>query len=246
MSSLRLVVLSLRYSSWSMRPWLVLTHAGAKFVTETATPDLQRQSLASDDDAALAKLADREVRARRKVGSVTGLFPVLHVDGAPIHESLAICEWANEAFPAARLWPEPAIARAQARSISCEMAASFSNMRMHMSCHLLGRVPAFTPNPATQRDIDRVFEIWRDALDRSGGPFLFGGFSIADAMFFPVRTRLRTYGVPIPGELAGYVAALDALPAVRALHELARTSPLIPAYDEYLLSLGGDPDAALA
>ena len=229
-----------------MRPWLVLTHAGAKFVTETATPELRRQSLATDDDAALAKLADREVQARRKLGSVTGLFPVLHVDGAAIHESLAICEWANDTFPQARLWPESAIARAQARAVSCEMLASFSNVRMHMSCHLFGRVPVFSPNPATQRDIDRVFEIWRAALDRSGGPFLFGEFCIADAMYFPARTRLRTYGVPIPADLANYVAALDALPAVHALHEQARTSPEIPTYDEYLRSLGGDPVAALA
>jgi glutathione S-transferase len=83
------------------------------------------------------------------------------------------------------------------------------------------------------------------ALGRSGGPFLFGAFSIADAMFFPVRTRFRTYGVAIPADLEPYVAVLDALPAVRALHELARTAPAIPAYDDYLRSLGGDPTAAL-
>jgi len=245
MSSLRLVVISLRYSSWSIRPWLVLTHAGAKFTTETTTTELGRQSLATGDDASLAKLADQEVRERRKVGSVTGLFPVLHVAGQPIHESLAICEWVNDAFPEARLWPDEPVARAQARSISCEMATSFTNMRMHMSCHLFGRVPAFTPNPATQRDIERVHEIWRGALERSGGPFLFGRFSIADAMFFPVRTRFRSYGVPIPSDLAAYVSQLDALPAVRALHELARTAPAVPAYDAYLRSLGGDPDAGL-
>jgi glutathione S-transferase len=245
MPSLRLVVISLRYSSWSIRPWLALTHAGAKFSTETATPELGRQSLATDDNAALSKIADQEVSERRKLGSVTGLFPVLHVDGQPIHESLAICEWVNEAFPDATLWPEPAIQRAQARAISCEMATSFANMRMHMSCHVFGRVPSFAPNAATQRDIARVHEIWRGALGRSGGPFLFGRFSIADAMYFPVRTRFRTYGVPIPSDLEPYVAALDALPAVRALHELARTAPAIPAYDAYLRSLGGDPNAAL-
>jgi glutathione S-transferase len=246
MPSLRLVVISLRYSSWSIRPWLALTHAGAKFATETATPDLARQSLAAGDDAALSKIAEREVTERRKIGSVTGLFPVLHVDGQPIHESLAICEWVNEAFPAAQLWPEPAILRAQARAISSEMATSFANMRMQMSCHIFGRVPSFTPSVATLRDIARVHEIWRSALERSGGPFLFGRFSIADAMFFPVRTRFRTYGVPIPDDLLPYVGQLDALPAVRALYELARTAPAIPAYDEYLCSLGGDPNAALA
>lgn len=245
MSSLRLVVISLRYSSWSIRSWLALTHAGAKFETETVTPELGRQTLGTSDDAALSKLMSQEVQERRKVGSVTGLFPVLHVDGQPIHEALAICEWANDTFPEAQLWPEDPVARAQGRAIACEMATSFTNMRTHMSCHLFGRVPAFAPNPATQRDIERVLEIWRGALDRSGGPFLFGRFSIADAMFFPVRTRFRTYGVPIPDDLAAYVGRLDALPVVRALHELARSAPVIPAYDTYLRSLGGDPDAAL-
>jgi len=245
MPSLRLVVISLRYSSWSIRSWLALKQAGAKFVTETATPELGRQTLGTGDDASLAKLMDQEVEERRKIGSVTGLFPVLHVDGQPIHEALAICEWVNDAFPQARLWPDDPVARAQARAISCEMASSFTNMRMQMSCHLFGRVPAFTPNSATQRDIERVLEIWRGALERSGGPFLFGRFSIADVMFFPVRTRFRTYGVPVPDDLTAYVGQLDALPGVHALHELARTAPVVSAYDTYLRSLGGDPDAAL-
>lgn len=245
-SSLRLVVISLRYSSWSMRPWLALSHAGASFKTDTATPDLARQMLTpAGEDAALAKFAEDELKVRRQIGSVTGLFPVLYVDGQPIHESLAICEWVNETYPEARLWPDDAMDRAQARAISCEMATSFLNMRTQMSCHLFGRVSHFTPNAATRRDIERVHEIWRGALERSGGPFLFGRFSIADAMFFPVRTRFRTYGVPLPDDLAGYASALDALPAVRALHALARTSPVIPAYDEYLRGFGGDPTAAL-
>jgi glutathione S-transferase len=245
MPALRLVIVSLRYSSWSMRPWLALTHAGASFDTETAEVELGRQSLGTGDDAALAKIAGDEVEQRRKQGSVAGLFPVLHVEGNAIHESLAICEYVNEAFPGAQLWPEAGLARARARAVSSEMATSFANMRMNMSCHLFGRVPAYTPNAATQRDVDRVFEIWREALDRSGGPLLFGHFSIADAMFFPVRTRLRTYGVAIPDDLTRYVRALDELPVVRALHELARSAPAVPAYDAYLRALGGDPNAAL-
>ena len=228
-----------------MRPWLVLTHAGATFETETAAVELGRQSLGTGNDAALAKVASDTLVERRKQGSVVGLFPVLYVDGAPIHESLAICEYANEMFPGAQLWPEAGLARAQARAISTEMATSFANMRMKMSCHLFGRVPGYTPNAATQRDIDRVLEIWRGALDHSGGPFLFGRFSIADAMFFPVRTRLRTYGVAIPDDLSGYLRALDELPAVQALHAFARSAPAIPAYDAYLRELGGDPNAAL-
>ena len=198
MSSLRLVVISLRYSSWSMRPWLVLTHAGAKLVTETVTPDLKRQGLAADDDAALVKIADREIQERRTIGSVTGLFPVLYVDGVPVHESLAICEWVNDAFPEARLWPDSALDRAQARALACEMATSFTNMRTQMSCHLFGRVPAFTPSPATQRDIDRVLELWRGALDRSGGPLHCSVGSASPTRCSSWRKRFRTYGVEVP------------------------------------------------
>jgi glutathione S-transferase len=245
MSNLRLRVLSLRYSSWSMRPWLALAHAGADFATETVEVALGRQTPAGGDDARLAKLAADELRARRAAGSVTGLFPVLHVDGTPIHESLAICEWVNEAFPDAGLLPRDPLARARARSIACEMATAFANLRTHLSCHLFARVPAFVPNVATRLEIDRVFEIWRDALDRSGGPFLFGRFGIADAMYFPVVTRFRTYGVAIPDVLAPYVAAVEALPAVAALVARARTAPRIPVYDDYIRSLGGDPDAGL-
>jgi glutathione S-transferase len=95
----------------------------------------------------------------------------------------------------------------------------------------------------TKREIERCFEIWREALQRSGGPFLFGRFTIADCMYYPMRTRFRTYGVPIPTDLEAYATALDEAPAVQALIEVARSAPHVPAYDEYLRGLGGDPDA---
>jgi glutathione S-transferase len=227
-----------------MRPWLALTHAGASFETETAEIQLGKQNPSAPTAAAEADAA-RELSLRRTKGSVTGLFPVLYVDGTPIHESLAICEWVNEAYPDARLMPENALDRARVRAISCEMLSGFVHLRNHMSCHLFGRVPSMAPDAATKRDIARVFEIWTEALDRSGGPFLFGRFSIADAMYFPVRTRFRTYGVSLPGHLVPYVTALDALPAVRSLEAVARTAPVVPVYDEYIRSLGGDPLAGL-
>ena len=233
MPTLKLNVLSLRYSSWSMRPWLVLTHAGAKF--ETATVELA--DFGTPNAPPLAE--------RRKLGSVRGLFPVLRVDGTPIHESLAICEYVAEAYPQAALWPADPVRRAEARAISCEMLSGFGDMRRELSCALFGRVSGFTPGAAAQADIARVFEIWGEKLERSGGPFLFGPFSIADAMFYPVRTRFRSYGVAIPTSLAAYVQALDSYPAVRTLVELARTAPRIAAYDAALRKLGGDPDAAL-
>lgn len=245
MPDLRLSVLSLRYSSWSMRPWLVLTHVGAKFETQTAEVELGRQTQSTVDDASLAKITADALRERRAKGSVTGLFPVLHVGDTPIHESLAICEWVNDTYPNANLYPDDALSRARARSIASEMATGFSNLRTHLSCHLYGRVPRYRPNPATSLEIARVFDIWQDALNRSGGPFLFGRFGIADAMYYPVRTRFRTYGVSIPEQLAPYVARVDTLPAVQALERVAHNAPRIPAYDEYLRSLGGDPDAAL-
>lgn len=245
-ASLRLCVISLRYSSWSIRAWLALTHAGARFETITADVELGKLERTSSGDAEPDASATSELSFRRSLGSVAGLFPVLHVDGTPIHDSLAICEWANDAYSQAGLWPEDPLARARARAISAEMHSGFLELRTHLSCHLFGRVPSFVPNAATRREIARVFEIWSDALESSGGPFLFGRFGIADAMYYPVRARFRTYGVAIPDSLAAYVRALDELPAVAALEAIARSSPAVPVYDAYLRSLGGDPVAALA
>ena len=245
MPMLKLTVLSLRYSSWSMRPWLALTHAGAKFSTETAElPHMMRQG-DSGRPSGLESAEPTSLSERRALGSVSGLFPVLRVDGVPIHESLAICEYVAEAFPEVALWPDDTLARAQARALCCEMVSDFTAMRGEMSCHLFGRVPSFSPGEQTLVDVARVLEIWDQCLERSGGPFLFGRFTIADAMFYPVRTRFRTYGVPLTGRPAEYAAALDDLPTVRALIDVARTAPHIPVYDEYLRGFGGDPDAAL-
>jgi glutathione S-transferase len=232
MPTLKLTVLSLRYSSWSMRPWLALTAAGAKFETETVPLELGTANPPS-------------LTERRRLGSVRGLFPVLRVDGTPIHESLAICEFAGEALPHAGLWPADPVRRAEARAISCEMLSGFGDLRREMSCALFARVRGFMPSPAAQTDVARVFEIWSEKLELSGGPFLFGKFSIADAMYYPVRTRFRTYGVAIPAPLAAYVEALDAHPAVQALVDLARKAPHIAAYDTAMRKLGGEPDAAL-
>lgn len=231
MAELKLTVLSLRYSSWSMRPWLVLTHAGAAFETETVE---------------LVSFATTTLTERRVLGSVSGLFPILRVDGMPVHESLAIAEYAAEAFPDAQLWPESGLDRARARAISCEMVGNFSAIRNEMTCHLFGRAPAFTPSDAARKNIDRVFEIWLDCLAQSGGPFLFGQPTIADFFYFPVLTRFRTYGSEIPHNLAAYVTAIDSLPAVEALLTKARSEPSIAIYDSYIEQLGGDATAALS
>lgn len=246
MPNLKLTVLSLRYSSWSMRPWLALAHAGATFATETVElAHMQEQADFSAGTIDLTNVEPTPLADRRALGSVAGLFPVLRVDDVPIHESLAICEYVAEAFPAAGLWPDDPLDRAQARAISCEMVGGFSSMRNQLACHLFGRVPGFVPSAETRADIDRVFELWSACLESSGGPFLFGRFTIADAMYFPVLTRLRTYDIPLATTVADYAQALDNLPAVQKLLDVARSGPRTIIYDDYLRALGGDPDAAL-
>ena len=238
---LELLVITLRYSSWSMRPFLALAHAGADFRTTTVDLNLAKQTVVGG--AMVAQQVD--LGARRALGSVTGLFPVLRVDGEPIHEALAICELVAERFPEAGLWPDDSLVRARARAVSAEMASGFPHLRNHLSCHPFARVPGFVPPPEAQRDIARVFEIWEEALARSGGPFLFGRFSVADCMYFPVITRFRTYGVALPPSLEAYAQRVEALPAVAAWRELAVHAPRMPVYDEAIRALGGDPDAAV-
>ena len=115
MPHLKLTVLSLRYSSWSMRPWLALTHAGAAFSKETVElAHMQQQADFSSGTIDLTNVQPTPLSDRRALGSVHGLFPVLRVDDVPIHESLAICEYVAEAFPAAGLWPEDPVDRAEA------------------------------------------------------------------------------------------------------------------------------------
>jgi len=234
MPNLSLVVLSLRYSSWSMRAWLALQHAGAEFETRTV--------VLSD----MGSATPTQLRAKRRAqGSVAGVFPVLHVGDTAIHEALAICEWAAEAYPAAQLLPAASLDRARARAVSCEMAAGFPNLRANLSCHVFARVPGYVPDDPTRAEIERVFELWGESLERSGGPFLFGAFGVADVMYFPVLTRFRTYGVTLPQALQGYAASVEAQPAVVAWRRAALTAPRIPRYDEYVRGLGGDPNAAL-
>ena len=233
---LHLTVLSLRYSSWSIRPWLVLTHAGADFATSSVELEYMRSQSAGTDS----------LESRRSLGSIHGLFPVLRVDGTPIHESLAICEYVADAFPQSGLWPEDIVRRAQARAFSAEMHSGFAALRNELPCHIFARVPAFTPSDAARADIERVFEIWQQCLDASGGPFLFGGFGIVDAMYYPVLTRFRSFSIELPPALEAYAAALEALPSARALLAVAASEPRVPIYDDYVTGHGGDPEGALA
>lgn len=214
---MRLVAGNLNYSSWTMRPWLALEHAGAPYQVHD-----------------VRMLTDDGWRDRVLSFSGAGKVPVL-VDGAlSIHESLAICEYVAELFPAAKLWPTDATLRARGRAISCEMLSSFQALRAAMPTNLRGRASATPTSPAVDRDVRRVLDIWRASLDTSSGHFLLGDFSIADCMYMPVASRFRTYGVELPDFAAAYVGRLFALPIVQKLDVLAQAAEPIPQYDALL------------
>jgi glutathione S-transferase len=183
----KLIIGNKNYSSWSLRAWFLLREADIDF-------DEHRIVLDTDDTA-------REIAEFSPAGRV----PVLLLDGIAVWDTLAIAETVAERWPGKRLWPEDAMARAHARSVSAEMHSGFDELRsrMPMNCRAMGRRVAL-PDELTS-DIDRIIDIWSDCHHRYGdsGPWLFGEFSIADAMYAPVVLRLRTYGINLP-ESAGY------------------------------------------
>ena len=180
--NVRLVIANKNYSSWSLRSWLLLREANIPF---------EEVRLALDTEEFNRRIA--EFSPARRV-------PVLLLDDEPVWDSLAIAETVAELWPQANLWPEDAAGRRHARSISAEMHSGFAELRgrMPMNCRAMGRKVQMTRE--LQRDIDRMIAIWTDCHVRYGarGKWLFGDFSVADAMFAPVVLRFRTYGVEIP------------------------------------------------
>jgi glutathione S-transferase len=195
--SMILYVGTRRVSSWSLRPYLVLTHAKAQFTAETITLDVDSSR------ASIAKV------------NPAGRVPVLHHDGLVIWDSLAICEYANELYPEAQLWPADRAKRARARAISAEMHSSFVDMRKNMPMDIGANKHGQGHTPEALDDARRVMAIWREQLAASGGPFLFGAFTIADAMFAPVTTRFVTYGVDVDPTCRGYIDAIASFPPMQ-------------------------------
>ena len=199
MEKFELIIGNKTYSSWSLRPWLVLKHLGATF-TETRVvlyvPGFKKEIL-------------------RHSGS--GRVPILKHGALTIWDSLAICEYLAEKFPAARLWPESIEERARARSLSAEMHSGFSLIRslMPFNCRAEGR--RVTRGPDVDGEIARVETIWNDCRDqhKAAGPWLFGRFTIVDAMYIPVALRFVTYGVQLKGAAREYVEWAHALPPVQ-------------------------------
>lgn len=194
MATPTLTISSRNYSSWSLRGWLLCKLAGLDFETEL---------LPSDDASARAELL---------LLSPSFLVPCLTYEGVKVWDTLAIAEFLNETLAGARLLPADRAARSWCRSISGEMHSGFANLRSALPMNLKARHPGFKIWPGAQLDIDRVCAIWRDCLEASGGPYLFGDLSMADAMYAPVCTRFSTYDVALDPLCAGYRDRILALP----------------------------------
>ena len=203
---LRLVIANKNYSSWSMRPWVLLKQAGIPF---------EEVQLKFSDDGGVAGVAQ---------WSPTGRVPVLWVDDQPVWDSLAICETLAELHPQESLWPADAAARRVARAVCAEMHSGFQALRGAMPMNIRSRYPGKGMNEKSRRDIDRVVEIWTSCRERfgRGGPFLFGAFGVPDAFFAPVVMRFETYAVSLPPVAQAYAEAVRGAAAVREWCEAAR------------------------
>jgi glutathione S-transferase len=207
MAKATLTISSKNYSSWSLRGWLLTKFAGLEFDEIIVPPD------------------DAEARAEILLLSSSILVPCLRHDGAEIWDTLAIAEYLNEVRPNAGLLPEQRIARAHCRSICGEIHSGFTTLRASLPVNLKGHFPGFKIWPRAQADIDRVCTIWRECLGRSGGPFLFGGRTMADAMYAPVVTRFTTYDVELEADLAGYARTITDMPEMRQWTAAALMEP---------------------
>lgn len=202
-SNYTLVIGDKNFSSWSLRPWIALKYFGIPFAEERV------------------RLRQPESKAAILRHSPSGKVPVLKDRTRVVWDSLAILEYLAEKHPEKSFWPSDDHARSKARSVSAEMHAGFVTLRNEMSMDLLARIPSPPVGEALEADIRRIVAIWRDCRRTHGtsGPFLFGQFSNADAMFAPVATRFRTYGVDLSrfgdvGTAQTYADTILALPAM--------------------------------
>jgi len=205
-AKLALYIGNRNYSSWSLRPWLLMRELGIAF-------EERRLDLFTDE-------------FRREIARVSpaGRVPVLVADGFAVWDSLAIAEYLAETHPRLGVWPSDARARARARSVCAEMHSGFQALREQMPVNIEARLPGLGWNLRVQNDVDRIDAMWSAlrAEHAAAGPFLFGRFGAADAFFAPVITRFDTYGVTLSPSCEAYRQAIHALPAMREWVAAAR------------------------
>lgn len=216
------------YSSWSMRPWVLLKQAGIPF------------------NEVMIRFDSFEPGSSFRQGvdalGATGKVPVLQDSDAAgtvlqVHDTLAIAEYLAEKFPAHQLWPADLRARALARCACAEMHSGFAALRSACAMNIEASLPevgqlVWRDKAAVRADVARICKLWSDLLAAHGGPMLFGNFSIADAYFAPVVMRLATYALPVPAEISAYMARVQALPGVKAWIDEALVEKDFRAFEE--------------
>jgi glutathione S-transferase len=213
MADYTVVIGNKNYSSWSLRGWLMARIADIEF------------------DEVVIPLDLPETAASIRKHSPSGKVPVLLHRGLAVWESLSIAEYLNDLKPEAGLWPAAVAARAHARSVSAEMHAGFSDLRINMPMNIRASYKGKGMTPGVRADIERITGLWRDCRKRFAGAapkdngFLFGAIGAVDAMFAPVVTRFRTFGVPLDTDAEAYCAAIEAYPPMKEWVEAAKNEP---------------------
>lgn len=216
MPGLQLVIGNKNYSSWSLRPWLLLRQMGLEF------------------EEILIPLFREDSRAKILEHSAAGKVPVLKEGERVVWDSLAIAEYLAEKYPRMNLWPEDPAARAMARSVSAEMHSGFASLRNECPMNIHRKPTPLELSAPTQADIARIQEIWREARSKYSklGPFLFGHFSIADAMYAPVVFRFTRYAIEMDDVSRAYAETILGLPAVQEWTQAAMAETWVIAGSE--------------
>jgi glutathione S-transferase len=207
--ALTLYIGNKNYSSWSMRPWVLMTEISIAFTEKNLRLDSFEES--SEFKQALLGI--------NPAGKVPVLVNSALGVNAAIWDSLAICEYLAETYPELQLWPTDKAARARARSICAEMHSGLSQLRTHCPMNIEALLPEvgarlLDEQAGLRADLQRVIQMWQTELAQSSGPMLFGKFCIADAFFAPVCMRLRSYALPVPADVQAYVERVLSLPSV--------------------------------
>ncbi len=220
---MKLIIGNRNYSSWSVRPWLVLTHFEIPFEEQ------------------LAPLSGPGWKDNIRAVSPTGRVPVLIDGDLVVPETIAIIEYLAETYPERNVWPANRTARALARAAAAEMHSGFSTLRNAAPMNLRASLPGIVDADKVADDLTRLETLWDGLLDRFGGPYLFGAFSAADAMYAPAASRLRTYDLSVSDTAMAYIDAIYALPAFQSLLARAKAEPWTVQRDELDYVLSGKP-----